>query len=258
MSAVVRKQLQFLGVLLLISFLISSTLTWFFEKPHSETIGNFGDVIWWWLVTSTTVGYGDIFPVTGIGRVAGVITMITGIFCYTVIISLVNDQVREFLNKNRLGTAQVTSRGHIVVCEYTAFADELLQSIPEYEELKDREVVVITDLVGLNPYGHIRFVHGVPISPASLNQANVAEADYVFVFSNARFTKPDLKTLHITSRIQKLNSRAEIFVELEEPDSPSTKRLPREIVVLGTKDLLETVIGGEGIDLSEFFRRRDL
>lgn len=37
------------------------------------------DAIWWIVVTITTVGYGDRFPVTNWGRFVGVIVMITGI-----------------------------------------------------------------------------------------------------------------------------------------------------------------------------------
>ena len=35
----------------------------------------FDDAIWWAFVTAMTVGYGDIFPVTTIGRITGIILM---------------------------------------------------------------------------------------------------------------------------------------------------------------------------------------
>jgi len=38
-----------------------------------------GDGIWWSVVTSTTVGYGDLSPVTPIGRGLAVVLMIVGI-----------------------------------------------------------------------------------------------------------------------------------------------------------------------------------
>ena len=37
-------------------------------------IHSFGDALWWSAATITTVGYGDIAPVTFIGRVVGVFT----------------------------------------------------------------------------------------------------------------------------------------------------------------------------------------
>ena len=40
---------------------------------------NFFDALWWAIVTVTTVGYGDISPATGIGRVMAIVRMIFGI-----------------------------------------------------------------------------------------------------------------------------------------------------------------------------------
>ncbi|MBE0451959.1 MAG: potassium channel family protein [Clostridia bacterium] len=43
------------------------------------TVDSFGDSLWWSFVTATTVGYGDISPVTGFGRLIASVLMITGI-----------------------------------------------------------------------------------------------------------------------------------------------------------------------------------
>jgi voltage-gated potassium channel len=42
-------------------------------------IENFGDAMWWAAETMTTVGYGDVYPVTAWGRVIAVMLMICGI-----------------------------------------------------------------------------------------------------------------------------------------------------------------------------------
>jgi voltage-gated potassium channel len=42
-------------------------------------MGTFGDALWWSIVTSTTVGYGDLAPETVIGRAVAVVLMIVGI-----------------------------------------------------------------------------------------------------------------------------------------------------------------------------------
>jgi len=40
---------------------------------------SFSDALWWAVVTATTVGYGDISPHTGLGRLAAVLLMVNGI-----------------------------------------------------------------------------------------------------------------------------------------------------------------------------------
>ena len=40
---------------------------------------SFKDALWWSVVTTTTVGYGDVAPVTDMGRVVAAILMVTGI-----------------------------------------------------------------------------------------------------------------------------------------------------------------------------------
>ena len=46
----------------------------------------FGDSVWWAFVTTTTTGYGDLFPLTVAGRVLGVLTMFAGIIGIGVIV----------------------------------------------------------------------------------------------------------------------------------------------------------------------------
>src|SRR5271154_2186784 len=46
---------------------------------HGATINSFGKAIWWSITTVTTVGYGDVYPVTDTGRVIAVLLMIGGI-----------------------------------------------------------------------------------------------------------------------------------------------------------------------------------
>ncbi len=43
------------------------------------TILNFGDAVWWAFSTMTTAAYGDVVPVTALGRVYAVMLMISGL-----------------------------------------------------------------------------------------------------------------------------------------------------------------------------------
>jgi voltage-gated potassium channel len=58
----------------------SSILVLQFESRSPDAnITTGGDALWWAVVTITTVGYGDFYPVTTLGRLTGVAVMFTGV-----------------------------------------------------------------------------------------------------------------------------------------------------------------------------------
>jgi voltage-gated potassium channel len=59
---------------------LSTVLVLQFESRSPDAnIVTGGDALWWGLVTITTVGYGDFFPVTFLGRITGVFVMFAGV-----------------------------------------------------------------------------------------------------------------------------------------------------------------------------------
>lgn len=66
--------------------IISSMLLFHFEHGLNPKISSMLDTIWWAVATVTTVGYGDISPVTTAGKIIGIFMMIVGtalFWCYT-------------------------------------------------------------------------------------------------------------------------------------------------------------------------------
>lgn len=67
-----------LGIWILGSSIFSALVVLNAEPPESG-FENFGDAIWWTMVSFTTVGYGDLYPTTVLGRFAGGLMMLTGL-----------------------------------------------------------------------------------------------------------------------------------------------------------------------------------
>lgn len=55
------------------------------DVGDGRRVDSFGDALWWSASTISTVGYGEIYPVTVIGRIIAVLTMVVGVSTFGVI-----------------------------------------------------------------------------------------------------------------------------------------------------------------------------
>lgn len=58
---------------------VGSAMAYYAEHPVNPEFATFGDSLWWATVTLTTVGYGDIVPITTAGRVDAAAIMFMGV-----------------------------------------------------------------------------------------------------------------------------------------------------------------------------------
>jgi voltage-gated potassium channel len=80
------------------------------EHPVNKEFATVGDAFWWGVVTLTTVGYGDVVPVTRAGRFAGIAIMFTGVAVLGVLAgslaSLFEVDKEDEPEPGKVGTAQ--------------------------------------------------------------------------------------------------------------------------------------------------------
>ncbi len=75
-----RYELILSGCIAVLLLVVSSTLLYLVEGAvQPEAFGSIPRAMWWSVATLTTVGYGDVYPVTGIGRLLAALTALTGI-----------------------------------------------------------------------------------------------------------------------------------------------------------------------------------
>ncbi|NEM90511.1 potassium channel family protein [Galbitalea soli] len=74
------------------------------QNGPAANIHSFGDAIWWAMTTITTVGYGDHFPVTLLGRVVGAVLMVGGVAVFGVITATLSSWLVELVEQGRVQT----------------------------------------------------------------------------------------------------------------------------------------------------------
>lgn len=83
-----RAQATFLLTMFLVILVVemAGASIYYAERgAEGANIGSASDAIWWGLVTITTVGYGDRFPVTFAGRIIGIFLLFAGIGLFSVL-----------------------------------------------------------------------------------------------------------------------------------------------------------------------------
>jgi voltage-gated potassium channel len=75
-----RRSLVAAATILAVALLLAAgTLHHLEGEVQPEAFGSIPDAMWWAIVTLTTVGYGDVVPVTTAGRIAGGLTAVIGL-----------------------------------------------------------------------------------------------------------------------------------------------------------------------------------
>lgn len=95
----------------------------------NANIQSFGDAAWWAIVTITTVGYGDLSPVTATGRVIAVALMIGGIALLgTVTATLASWLVDKVSAEDSKGQAVTAEQLEALLAEIGSLREELSRS----------------------------------------------------------------------------------------------------------------------------------
>ncbi len=139
------KKFELLTLLLFLAFVtfISGVLIYVFEgNGQNKNIVDFFDALYWALVTISTVGYGDISPVTTEGRIVSIIVIITGVailaFATSIIVSAFTEKLDELKAERSLLTAN-RLKSFYLICGYSQMAEIVAEKL----RAKKLNVVVI-------------------------------------------------------------------------------------------------------------------
>ena len=125
------------GVIIIGSFVIYSV-----ESPQPESqINSMLDAVWWTVATVTTVGYGDVVPVSDVGKIVAIFFMFFGIGTLAIFISVLATQFykRRFeKDEQKISHAQKLILDRIDVLEKNQ--EKLQKDLRDLiEKLKDKK-----------------------------------------------------------------------------------------------------------------------
>jgi voltage-gated potassium channel len=127
-----RKTLFSAVYLLLIAVLLCSSIMYFAEnEAQPEKFSSIPAAMYWAMITLTTVGYGDVSPVTWVGQIVSVVTAFMGVCTIALLTGVVASAFANQLERRKAMLANQLS---------DAFADGVLSDteIAEIAQLKER------------------------------------------------------------------------------------------------------------------------
>ena len=209
----------------LVIFVYSSVGFYFFEKSYQTNL-TWYDSAWWSLVTMTTVGYGDLAPVSVEGRfLIGYPTLIVGVALIGYFLSLLASFVFESRMSMRKGRMLMKLENHVLIVRFSSEANvaRLINEIRKDRTTSSSEIVIIDHLLDELPpclvKERILFVKGNPGELRVLDRANFRFAKSAIILADLQDPlHSDLKNLAVMITLKSEAKQLRAIVECLNPE----------------------------------------
>ncbi len=217
-----------LRVVLLLAAMLAYGSTGFvyFELSQNPDL-NFGDGLWYTIVTMATVGYGDLYPKTPAGRfLVGVPLMVFGVGLLAYVLSALAMALVSAKSKEAKGMASIDLSQHLLVINYPGEA-RFLRVLGELEAggmmSRVSGVVLVDDHLEELPVRladhRVRYVRGDPTRDETLRRAAIERAAHALVLSrDAADQSSDHLNLSIAIAVIAANREINTVVECVDPN----------------------------------------
>ena len=204
-----------------------------FEESRS-----FPDALWWAIVTVTTVGFGDISPVSLGGRLIGTVLMVFGIGVLGMFTATIAGVFVERRLRKERGMGSYDLEGHIILCEWNDRTTEILKDLRADSRAARSPIVLVAD-IDAKPVvdEHLYFVCG-DLTEENLKRAGIEKAATIVIVgdrslaSGARDAKAVLSVLTVES----LNPDVYSIVELaSEENVRHCERAHADEIIVGAE-----------------------
>ncbi|HEX9883001.1 MAG TPA: potassium channel protein [Desulfobaccales bacterium] len=226
---------------------------------------SFFDGLYMTVTTLTTVGYGEVHPLSHTGRIYNMLLILAGMGVMLYIVSslarvVVEGEIRQALGKRKLLTRIKKLKGHYIICGFGRIGEIIAR------QLKERGIPLV--VVENNPEHVSRleesgysFVVGDATREEVLQEAGIerasglvavvhSDADNVYITLTARSLKPDL---YIVARAEERGAEQKLkragADKVESPYEIGGRKMAYAILRPTVTTFMELAMA-EGVDLS--------
>lgn len=201
---------------------VTAAVVYFFEhRSNPDQYKNYGDALWWSIVTVATVGYGDIVPKTELGRIFASLTILSGVILLSLLTATISSVFVARKIKESQGLQDIDFTQHTLICGWNAQVEDVLRIFDRYHN-KQMQIILVNEAppekieAVINAYQNIeiKFVRGDFSRETILNRANVKMASDAIVVPDTGNIGADEKTLLSILTMKSLNPKLKVCAHI--------------------------------------------
>lgn len=172
------------------------------------------DGVWWAIITASTVGYGDFYPVSVAGRITAIILLLVGtgfLSSYFIHLSAATVTKQNAFIEGKVG---YKGEGHIIIIGWNERSRSIIRNLTESR----MPITLIDESLGTNPIkdDHVHFIRGRSNRDDTLLKAGISTARKVIITSDQNLDElqADMNTILTLLAIKGLNPGIRCIAEI--------------------------------------------
>ncbi|MGC9286490.1 MAG: ion channel [Hydrogenobaculum sp.] len=174
---------EILGILVFIFISLTSLIIILFsveKNAHNPHIHNLFDAFYLAMITATTVGYGDITPITTVGRIIAILIALIGWFSFSIITAFVSSGLIRYINLLKTGGIIMADlKDHVIIAGWTETSSYMIEKL---KHKKDKPLVVVISNQDLNLEGGFIYKKGDFVKEQVLKDVKIELAKQINIF----------------------------------------------------------------------------